>query len=423
MRKILFFLLQIMSCLPYVYAQEATPIDSSKRAIGALIVQTGEKKTWSVYNPERGYFQKAFTDVGDPRFMIANEDETFKFGIGGFVNVIGLFDFNGMIELSDFVTSQIPVPMGSEKGQFRLGAESSRFNIKVVGKPKKGTVITYIEADFHGANNLLLLRHAYISYFGFTIGQTWSTFMDLEAGPPTIDFEGPNTQISIRQPMIRYSHDLTEKLSFSVALEMNTPLVYDYNSIDIEHQRFPNLPLNFKYKDKFGHLQLAAIARPMNYYDDTLSYKSITELGYGIALSGKFNLPKKFYIYFQGVYGKGIAQYIQDLSFSNLDLVLDPDRVGRLKTMPTYGAYLAFQKDWLDNLYSAIIYGYTALTGPHAHEASHLFAHTHYAAVNLFWDPIPYGTIGIEYLFGRRVNQSGKSANANRVDFMFRYRF
>jgi hypothetical protein len=84
---------------------------------------------------------------------------------------------------------------------------------------------------------------------------------------------------------------------------------------------------------------------------------------------------------------------------------------------------MSLQKDWRKDLYSAIVYSFTKLDGPNASEVPQLFSHTHYAAVNLFWDFIPYGLIGIEYLFGRRVNQSGESANANRVNLMFRYGF
>lgn len=422
--KFFFTLLLLLSTF-LSYSQRVEPIDSATRTLGSLVVKSPDKQQWNVYNPERGYFQKAFTDKGDPRFMIANEDETFKFGIGGFVNVIALIDFNGLVENPDFVTSQIPVPLENNTGQFGLGAENTRFNVKSVGKTKKGDVVAFMEADFRGSGKALHLRHAYISYFGFTIGQAWTTFMDLEAGPPTIDQEGPNTQIAIRQPMIRYSCNLTPKLSFSVAVEMSTPLIFDYSALGIknEYQRVPDIPLNVKYKDKFGHVQLAGILRTMNYYDDTVSNQSITEVGYGVALSGKFNLPKKFYIYYQGVVGKGISLYIQDLSFSGLDLVLDGNRPGRLKTLPMYGGYLSLQKDWLDNLYSAIIYSYTALPAPKNYHIPQLFSHTHYFAVNLFWDPIPYATVGIEYLFGQRVNQSGASANANRIDVMFRYGF
>lgn len=429
MRKSLFFVIILCLSVSTLFAQkkeqrkERKSADSLYHTLGGVVIKSN-KAAWNVYDPERGFFQKAHTDKGDPRFMISNEDESFKFGIGGFVTVVGLLDFNGLVMFEDFATSQIPVP-GKSSGQFALNARNSRINTKVVGKTKYGDIIAFIETDFRGDGNALRLRHAYISYFGFTVGQTWSTFMDLEAGPPNIDMEGPNTQISIRQPMIRYSCNFTPKLSFSVALEMNSALVRDYETLGIrsEFQKVPDIPFYLKYKDDFGHIQLGAIFRSMNYLDDTITHKSLNQIGYGVSLSGKINFLKKNYFYFQGVYGAGIAQYIQDLSFANMDMVLDLNNPGRLRTLPMFGFYASLQRDWMPNLYSAIMYGFTMLQSPQQYNFDWLFSHTHYFAVNLFWDFIPYGTVGIEYLFGKRVNKGGDSGIANRIDFIIKYGF
>lgn len=408
-----------------LYSQKETTKDTIHRSLGGLILKVNPRQLWHVYDPERGFFQKAYTDKGDPRFMITNEDESFKFGIGGFISVVGITDFNGMVENRDFVTSQIPVPSENYSGQFALGAESSRINFKAVGSSKFGNIVAFLETDFRGNTNTLRLRHAYISYFGFTIGQTWSTFMDLEAAPPTIDLEGPNTEISVRQPMIRYTHSFLDKFSVSVAMEMSSALIGDYSEFGIrnEYQKVPDFPIHFKYKDNFGHLQLGGLVRVMNYYDDTVAHRSINKVGFGVSLSGKFNIGKKNFLYFQSVYGQGIARYIQDLSFANLDLVRDLNRSGNLRTLPMFGAYLSFQRNWMEHLYSALIYGFTMLNPPPQYNFPWLFSHTHYFAVNLFWEFIPYGTMGIEYLFGKRVNQTGTSGNANRIDIMFRYGF
>lgn len=422
MKKTLFFFFVVsVSCSALFSQTEKQPRDT----IAAFIRKTPPLRTWRDYNPEFGFFQKAFVDKSDPRFMLTTNDGSFKFGIGGFVNVISLCDFNGMVNNKDFVTSQIPVLDKSNQAQFSIGAETSRINFKAVGRTKFGDAIGFIEADFRGSGDNLHLRHAYISYFGFTVGQTWSTFMDLEASPPTIDFEGPNTSIALRQPMIRYSARFSPKWTFSVAMEMNNALIADYPNwgVRTEEQHQPDFPLHVVFKDKFGHLQLGGVLRIMNYYD-TIAAKHHRALGYGVALSGRFNLPREVYIYFQAVYGEGIAQYIQDLSFSNLDLVIDLEQKGRLRTLPMYGGYVGIQKDWTKKIYSALIYSYTKLNPSGDYDSfQNMFDHTHYFAANVFWEIIPYGTIGIEYLFGQRVNQSNDRGNANRIDFLVRYSF
>lgn len=425
MKKTVIFFFVFFSFISYSYSQQGGDNDSAYQSLGNIILKSKHTPAWNIYDPERGFFQKAFTDKGDPRFMITNEDETFTFGIGGFVNIIGFCDFNGMVENKDFVTSLIPVPNGFNRGQFVLGAESSRVNFKTVGKTAYGDIIAFMETDFRGTNNSLRLRHAYISYLGFTIGQTWSTFMDLEASPPTIDLEGPNTEISLRQPMMRYGRNFGSKFSFALAAEMNSVLIGEYpdNGIYNEYQRIPDFPVHFKYKDRFGHIQLGGILRIMNYLDDTITHKSQNELGFGVALSGKFNLGGNDILYFQSVYGEGIAKYIQDLSFSNLDLIIDLQNPGKLRRLPMFGSYVALQHYWADNIYSAAIYSFTKLNPPPEYDFTWMFNYSHYFAINLFWDFIPYGTIGIEYLFGQRVNQTAQKGNANRIDLMIRYGF
>ncbi|MDD4847490.1 MAG: DcaP family trimeric outer membrane transporter [Bacteroidales bacterium] len=411
--------------------------DSIRWMLGNIQVKTRNSKQWKVYQPENGFFQKAFTDKGDPRFMITNEDQTFKFGIGGFVQVITFADFNGLVEHNDFSTNLIPVPTNYTNGQFFIGAELSRLNVKTIGETKYGQLVAFIEADFNNPDKNFRMRHAYVSYFGFTIGQTWSTFMDLEAGPPTVDPEGANNQIALRQPMIRYTGHIGSKWEYSAALEKPIAQAYDYPAFDVykEYQKYPDVPVHIKYKDKFGHLQLGAILRTMNYFD-SINLKSKKEIGYGVALSGRINLFKNTQFFFQGVYGEGIAHYIQDLSFDNFDLVFKRNERGSMQTLPMYGCYASFSYNWRENLYSAIVYGYTKLEVPQyepilsnpIEKMDWLYDHTHYFAINLFWDFIPYGTLGVEYLYGQRVNKNffdgtKYEGHANRINLMIRYGF
>ncbi len=62
---------------------------------------------------------------------------------------------------------------------------------------------------------------------------------------------------------------------------MSTPLIGDYSEygIENEYQRIPDIPVQLKFKDKFGHIQLSAILRVMNYYSINNIYPAMrTEL-------------------------------------------------------------------------------------------------------------------------------------------------
>jgi len=320
---------------------------NAKKILGGTIIRVSDTLWYRVYNPEQGYFQKANFDKSDPRFMVANENQTFKFGIGGFVRVVAFSDFNGAIPSDDFITSLIPIPT-HHYGQFRIFANQSRLNIKVVGKVKNHTIISFIEGNFAGANNTFKLRHAYVSLFGLTVGQTWSTFMDLQAGPPTIDSEGPNNQVAVRHPMIRYTYYYKDIFHVAVAAEFSGILMAELPNAPFkvynQPQRVPDFVTHFKYQGKFGHVQLGAVFRIMNYEDSTQTKKSVFIPGGGLSLSGTFHLWKNAMLYYQFDGGKGIASYIQDLSVFNLDLLPTFSHTQKMSTAWMYGGYFGLQQ-------------------------------------------------------------------------------
>jgi len=416
------------------YAQQDSIVNtkSQKKTLGSSIIRVSDKVWFQIYNPEQGYFQKANTDKGDPRFMVANEDQTFKFGIGGFVKVVMFTDFNGSIPDNDFITSLIPIPT-HHYGQFRIFASHSRLNVKVVGKVKNHTIVSFIEGNFAGTNNAFKLRHAYVSLFGLTVGQTWSTFMDLQAGPPTIDGEGPNNQIAVRHPMIRYTYYYKDLFNVAVAAEFSEILMEDFPNepfkVYNQPQRIPDFVTHFKYQGNFGHVQLGAVFRIMNYGDSTLTKKSVFVPGGGLSLSGTFNLWKKATLYYQFDGGKGIASYIQDLSVFNLDLLPTFLQAPKMNTAWMYGGYLGLQQYWTKRLHSNVIYGITRLSTPiddSGYFEEYLpwyYKSGQYLAINTIWNFYDFASAGIELVWGERMNLNREKGHAHRINFLLQYDF
>jgi hypothetical protein len=382
------------------------------------------------YNPEKGFFQKAGFDKGNPRFMMENEDGSFKFGVGGFVNVLSQFGFGGIDDI-DFITSQIKIPTNRD-AKFIMSPYMTRFNFKVVGQDaKKRNVVAFIEAGYNGAN--ITLRHAYVSYAGFTIGQTWSAFMDLEADLTLIDGEGPNNQVGARSPMIRYSHDWG-KWGFSMAAEIGNHLfefAEQRHGFFPQNQTVPNIPMHIKYKDNWGYVQLGAVFKTMN-YGDTVANKTIYVPGSGVSLSGGVDVWKHGRAYYQVIAGKGIGNYINDLSAFNYDLipVLDNHGHATMTTLEMYGGYLGLQHYWTSKLSSNAVYGTTYMKPPTLPSRpreefiyGNLYHSAHYFAANLLWDFIPFGRVGIEYLFGQKVNLKRESGTDHRINLSVKYNF
>ena len=112
---------------------------------------------------------------------------------------------------------------GGQKGKTKFTAQTSRFGFESSTPTSIGAFNTKVEMDFYsygsgsgsgsGSGNRnrnrnrlrlrLRLRHAYGEYAGFLVGQTWSTFMDLDDLPETVDFNGPIGAPLSRRTMIR----------------------------------------------------------------------------------------------------------------------------------------------------------------------------------------------------------------------------
>ena len=449
MKKLLLIFAIILGFNLAAQAQVTTDTVNKKETYDEMLARIR-----SYYAPQQGFFLKAFTDKGDPHFMITDDKGNFKFGIGGNVHFTFFYDVYGSVDDKAFTTAAIPVPT-DYANQIGFSMGGSKLNFRAMGKMGNKTMAGFIEFGVGTSGNAINLRHAYFSYGGLTVGQTWSLFMDLSAGAETVDLEGPNTQISSRHPLIAYTLPLGKSWKIAASAEMpslsyvfgNTvvstdtmasPIVY---SIEEEYQNLPDFVIHGKYKGDIGHVQVGAIYRNLSYYNfNSVTGKGNTERrqGWGVSASGSLLIAKKCILSGQYFLGKGIASYVNDLAAANVDLVKITDiKTGEhdVETVPMTGFYVSLQALWSAQLSSSFIYGYTHLlkSDNYIYGDSDRFLHsTQYAAVNLFWEIHPDLKIGAEYLFGMKdlqyygtepVDKSSLYGVANRLDFMLNYSF
>jgi len=364
----------------------------------------------------------AFQDPEAPMFNFISSDENFIMGIGGFVRMLGLYDFDGLVNNVDFITYDIPTPNSPEQNRrFALVASKSRLFTKLIGNTGKGKIIGYLEADFTGTGGTFKLRKAYVKFRGLLVGQTTSTFMDNAAGPPTVDGEGPNSEIYSRVPMIKYEGEILKNWILGISIEM-PKMSASYDSLTFEvPQRFPDIPARIRYKRKWGHIQLAGIIRDLS-YGDSLNTKNKNDIGWGYALSSKLTFAKKNTIYFQTVYGKGIANYIQDIASAGLDLVPSTTNNLELDALIVYGGYLGFQHNITKDLFVSATYGYT-FAGDNGNKPPTSYKIGEYVAANVFWTFYTRTQIGLEYLWGQRTNFDNTFGTANRINALLTYSF
>ena len=121
--------------------------------------------------------------------------------IYGFVMADMIYDFKRVDpNWNDTLrVSTIPTEEGTygRDGEFVFGVRQSRLGIK----GNYGDDITYIlEAELFGVGgdegqSTPRLRHAWATYKNFGMGQSWSTFMDIDIFPNTSDYWGPTGMV------------------------------------------------------------------------------------------------------------------------------------------------------------------------------------------------------------------------------------
>ena len=105
-----------------------------------------------------------------------------------------------------------------------------------------------------------------------------------------------------------------------------------------------------------SHLRVGGLIRSMT-YTSTLSDKAHAVTGFGVQASATFNVGRQWQVFGQATYGKGIGQYLNDISNLNVDIVPDPDKEGKMQALPMLGWYAGLQynispKVFLSSTYS-----------------------------------------------------------------------
>lgn len=394
------------------------------------------------YKEEIGYYQKAYSDVDDPQFMFTDNSGKLAIGIGGTVHVSGYYDFAGSIDGHSFKTSSITVPTDNSK-QFGYSAQSSNVYLKARSTKGPIKVTAYLEltSDQLLDGDYIRLFQSYISLGSFTFGKTYSFFMDLEAGTRTVDLCGPNTQIDNTHSLVGYTYRFGNKVSVAMALEQPYEIssaFEDEEFVSGEHPKFPDLAAHIKFHGDLGHIQIGTLWRQLGYwasldgFDARDKGKSVYRNGLGVSISGSLHATDKLTLSSQITSGKGISNYIRDISGLNVNLVeepvLDKDGYTILSPVKAYGGFFTANYKWTDKLESSLIYGVCHLHKDDNQYAANNFKESHYCAVNLFYFITQNCFAGIEYNHGHKSTYSsiysvGGIGHANRINSCLVYRF
>jgi len=322
-----------------------------------------------------------------------------------------------------FVPAQIPVEGDFFKGggnQFNVNSKGSQLSIDVRAPELPGSPRFYYQNDFFGSGGGELpfrVRQLYGQIYNLVVGQTFSVFEDPDAWPDTVDYEGPNSAVFARRPLIRYQLPLNKKWQLNFGLEK--PGAEVDTSIDSDAHQVNHAPdggLNVRWEDsKIGHVQFGAIFRDIGVKGPIAGNQST--LGWGLNLSSSLNVFEGDSVQTQLTYGEGLFRYFND-DFVNNDAAFDSS--GNLEAIPAFGAMIGYTHKWSDTLRSTASYGYVHLDNQ-VSQGPDAYHQTHYASLNLIWQARKRLSVGFEGLYGHKEEKNGADGDAFRLQLSLLY--
>ncbi|MCC4113961.1 porin [Aromatoleum toluclasticum] len=370
-------------------------------------------------------------------FKLPGSDTSIK--LGGYVKLDAIYSSrsagaNSQADLV-FVPGAIPLDGSetNEKGQTKLHARQTRFNLGTHTPTSWGDLTTFFELDFFGADgneivsnsNNARLRHALASLGSLSVGQTWSTFMDPASLPETLDFGGPVGEAFVRQGLVRW----TEKLgsgAWSVALENPESFLTrrnadgSYVTLAPDDDRIPDIVGRLEHNGSWGRLAAAAMAR--NLRVDVASSAAAVEArdskwGGALGIYGVVPTVGKDSFSFSLIGGNALGRYIGQGVFFDADV----DEDGKIHLNRQWGTILSYRHFWTDGLRSTVALSAAGASNPS--DAANANRKSQSAHLNLLWSPVPQATLGLEFIHGLLEKEDGRDGRLNRVQASAQYAF
>lgn len=429
--KRIFLLSMLLLCAYGTGKALTTQRDTTMKHTSVIVSNERGNSNASSYEVMKAMYEangRHFQDPRAPRFLFLDRKGRVALGIGGYVKATLSCDIGGIANNRDFVTADIPTPPQPDmRNQIMMDASTSRIFFKLVGRNTGiGDFTVYIESDFRGTGDGyygMRLRQAYIDMWRIRAGRSWSTFCDVAAVPPTIDFQGPSGSILALNTMVQYTQPLGKHWRMVAAAEMPSATYTTHPMYNRPiNQRVPDFTSYTQYEWNNGksHIRLSNIIRALS-YRNLVAEENAVAVCWATQLSGVVEFSPHITLYFQGAYGRGYADYINDLSGYGYDLIPGKHN-GELIPPYIMGAVGGLKYTIRPNLFISAAYSQCRLFDePSLSATSYHFGQ--YAVANIFYSPIANCTVGLEYIYGNRHDMNNVMGSAHRINGMVQYHF
>ena len=372
--------------------------------------------------------------------MVARAGSLFgdlDFSIGGRIKLDAIYSdrsvSKGPLGRGDlaFAPGSIPVT-GDTKDSFHFDLRQSRLWATGHLPLYNSDLAAYVEVDFldvdrnakgqAGLTNKHRVRHVYATYSGFTIGKTYTAFLNVPAFPEINDLNGPVGILNVRQYLLRYTVTL-DRGSFMLSLEEPDTRLTSITGKSIaadDTDWVPDIIARLDLAgDRGGNLSLAAMAREIRNNGRVTGPMIDSQWGSAFSVAGRIYTIGEDNIRFSAAYGNVLGRYLSYNAFDDAIMASN----GRVDLIEMAGAYIAYQHWWNTRIRSSFVVGYAQadndLPGTPPNPDKRFYS-TH---LNLIWSPTLDSSVGAEWLHGYRELEDGSDGDLDRLQVTFIYKF
>ena len=348
-----------------------------------------------------------------------------NFDVGGFIKLDSHFtratDGNSSASQEFLVPSAIPIGNDNSNTNYNTNAKQSRIFFKTTTDTDIGEVGTYIEVDFRGTGGNenvsssygTRLRHAFMTFQDFTIGQTWSTFHDVSVLPENLDFVGPVGTIFNRQAQIRYSPGNWDFAIENPQSNLQDDL-YTGNETNFDNGSMPDLVARYNVPMDSGHASVAVMGREVSYEGDFDSNQDSREkaFGYGVSLSAKMPVGDSGSDIRAQLNGGNLGRYIALGAF-------DPGYIesnGDVELINQMGGFVSYRQVWTSQWRSNFTVSHVSSDNDDE-MGNDVMKSASSAHANLIYSPISNLDLGGEVIWGDKEMENGSNGELHRLQF------
>jgi opacity protein-like surface antigen len=416
-KKLVVCLLGIMVSPAYANQVETKIVELENQILLLKQQMEDDRKVQQNFITQQQLVQEDQQKQDMPKLQVSGHDLKFY----GQLRLDGAIDFDASNGGTFGKLNSVPLD-GTNGNRSEFNLTASRLGVDLKKHIDNKNLNAKLEVDFwdgSSGDGKLRIRHAYIDYDNWLLGQTVSLTGNLETATESVDYTALLGTSWVRLPQVRYNFELDKHHNLKTALEY----------VSSRSSELPALTTKYTYKkgDITGLLQGF-----LNEKRAYLADKDVDKLAWGIGAGLKYQLTPSTSIQGNYFYIKGDQKFLPytaqgsnsnnavaggDFSVNQSEDDLD------LNELNSYVVGISHKfNSYLRMNFAASLFQYSDDTNYAKNNPLMNKTLTDYA-INAYVTPVPSLDLGLEYHYGNREVFNGMEADVSRINVAAIYKF